>query len=173
MDAHRFWIASGVASALIDCGFSVSAPDRLRRPATWDDEVTHLLPALPDRPYVLIGGSNGCSVALRLHAVRPATALVLAWPATPLPMTGVPAELIAGETLRGFSDVDISRIRVAVAVVPAEPPNPVHARATVDALLALIPGAVELEGSPEAPRPSFRPAQFVAPLVRWLADRVV
>ena len=74
--------------------------------------------------------------------------------------------LLAGETLRGVSDAQLVslgeyrgpwRPGLPVGVLPSVPENPSHQRKTVDALLRLMPSAVELPGSPEPPRPDFGP----------------
>jgi pimeloyl-ACP methyl ester carboxylesterase len=166
MDAERFWVRPGVVAALEARGVPVLAPDRVSRPRSWAEEVTHLLPLLPDEPVTLVGGSNGCSVAARIAVEQPGRVgrLVLAWPATAgdsqvdtlALASGVPPELLAGETLRGLSDVELARLRLPVAVLPSSA-NRFHQRSTVDELLALVAGAVELAPSPEPPRPEFPP----------------
>src|SRR5689334_9862693 len=84
MDAERFWVRPGVVAGLRDRGFEVIAPDRLRRPSSWAADVGRVAAALPPEPVVVVGGSNGCSVAALLAVARPdaVRALVLAWPAT-------------------------------------------------------------------------------------------
>jgi pimeloyl-ACP methyl ester carboxylesterase len=133
--------------------------------------VAHLVPLLPDEPVTLVGGSNGCSVAARIAVEHPDRVgrLVLAWPAiagdsevdTLYLASGVPPELLAGETLRGLADVELVQLRLPVAVLPG-PVDRCHQRSTVDALLALIAGAVEPAPSPEPPRPEFPP--YAAPV---------
>ena len=166
MDAERFWVRPGIVAALEARGVPVLAPDRLVRPRSWAQEVAHLLPLLPAEPVTLVGGSNGCSVVARIAVDHPdrVARLVLAWPATAGDSAvdtrdreiGVPPELLAGETLRGVTDVELAELRLPVAVVPS-PDNPYHRRSTVDTLLALVAGAVELPRSPEPPRPEFPP----------------
>ena len=175
MDASRFWVEPGVVGALAGRGVEVVAPDRMVRARSWAEEVSHLLGLLPDGPVTLVGGSNGCSVVTRIAIEEPARVerLVLAWPATAHDPKvdawtleqGVPAGMLAGDTLRGVADAELAGLRVPVAVVPALG-GPFHQRRTVDALLALIPGATELPGTPESPRPDFPPYldSFVAGL---------
>jgi pimeloyl-ACP methyl ester carboxylesterase len=171
MDAERFWVRPGVVAALEARGVPVLVPDRLPHPRSWAEEVAHLVPLLPDEPVTLVGGSNGCSVAARIAVEHPDRVgrLVLAWPAiagdsevdTLYLASGVPPELLAGETLRGLADVELVQLRLPVAVLPG-PVDRYHQRSTVDALLALIAGAVELAPSPEPPRPEFPP--YAAPV---------
>jgi hypothetical protein len=78
----------------------------------------------------------------------------------------VPEEMLAGQTLRGLADAELSALRVPTAVLPS-PGNPFHRRSTVDSLLRLIPGAVELPATPEPPRPDFRPDVLVDALLGW------
>jgi len=180
MDVERFWIRPGIVGGLRERGLDVVAPDRLRTAPTWAAEVDHLLPTLPSGPIVLVGGSNGCSVAVRL-VLAPAhgvVGLVLAWPAT----AGYPVldaalrqrlgsdELLTGETLRGVSDAELTGLGVPVAVVPSDPPNRVHQRHTVDALLRLLPSAYEFPGSLEPPHPHFEPDRFVSELATFVAS---
>jgi pimeloyl-ACP methyl ester carboxylesterase len=177
MDAERFWIRPGIVGGLRERDLDMLAPDRLRTAPTWAAEVDHLLPGLPSGPIVIVGGSNGCSVAVRLvlaqaHSV---VGLVLAWPAT----AGDPVldaalrerlgPLLNGETLRGVSDAELAGLRLPVAVVPSEPPNRVHQRHTVDALLRLLPSADEWPGSLEPPHPNFEPDNFVVELATFVA----
>lgn len=173
MDADRFWVRPGVVDALRARGLSVSAPDRPRRPDTWYAEAEHLAASLPDGPVVVVAGSNGCSVGVRLAVALPGRVrgLVLAWPATAgdprvdgLARAGMAGQgaapatvdgLLAGGLLRGVDDAELAAVRVPVAVLPAVPENPFHLRSTVDGLLRAVPGAVELPGCPEPPRPEF------------------
>lgn len=112
-------------------------------------------------------------VRLRLALAYPQLVerLVLAWPATggdPVVDERTRAGLIAqgasddvvdgllsAETLRGVRDDELALLTIPVAVVPSVPENPFHQRKTVDALLELIPGSVELPGCPEPPSPHF------------------
>ncbi|BAJ31280.1 MULTISPECIES: alpha/beta fold hydrolase [Kitasatospora] len=182
-DAAAFWERPGVTAGLRAAGIAVAAPDRAMRAGSWDAEAAHLAALLPDGPpVVLVGGSNGCSAAVRLALAAPdrVRALVLAWPATAgeealdarirAAAPGA-AGLLAGGTLRGTTDAELGALRMPVAVLPSVPENPAHRRRTVDALLRLLPGAVELPGCPEPPRPGFRPEPLVAALAGW-ADRV-
>jgi pimeloyl-ACP methyl ester carboxylesterase len=182
MDSGRFWEGPGIVGALRGLGHEVVAPDRVRRPRSWQEEVDHLAPLLPAGPLILVAGSNGCSLAVHLVLAFPGLArrLVLAWPAgagsaderylASFSRQGAPAgvaeALLAGDTLRGVTDADLAGLRCAVAVLPSDPPNVFHQRATSDRLLRLIPGAIELPGCPEAPRPEF-PA-YLGPFVSSL-----
>ncbi|NYE75162.1 hypothetical protein [Microlunatus parietis] len=57
-----------------------------------------------------------------------------------------------------------------MTVLPSLRENPPHQCRTVDALLRLVPGAVEVPGSPEPPRPDF--AGHPDALVATLADLI-
>ncbi len=63
--------------------------------------------------------------------------------------------LLGAGTVPGASDAELGTLDTPVAIVPAVPPNPLHPRQAVDALLRMLPSAVELPGCPEAPRPEF------------------
>jgi pimeloyl-ACP methyl ester carboxylesterase len=84
MDAERFWVRPGIFAGLQDHGLQVLAPDRPPRAPSWAVEVDHLTPRLPNRPLVVVAGSNGCSAAMRLALAHPdrVERLLLAWPAT-------------------------------------------------------------------------------------------
>ena len=171
MNADRFWIRPGVVAGL-ERNFRVLAPDRQRMP-DWHAEARQLAAVLPPEPVPVVAGSNGCSAAVRLALALPerVSRLVLAWPATAgdptvdararadLAAAGASAEmvrdLLAGETLRGVADRELAALAMPVGVVPSVPDNPEHQRRTVDALLRTVPGAVELPGCPESPRPGF------------------
>ncbi len=176
MDAERFWGTPGIAAGLTAAGLTVLAPDRPRHPTGWDVELEALGELLTNHaePLTIVGASNGCTVAARLTLVYPdlVERLVFAWPATAgdtevdtLTLAGLlgrgcapddAGKLLAGDTLRGTTDVDlIDLARIPVAVLPALLENPMHQRKTVDALLGLIAGSRELSGCPEPPRPAF------------------
>jgi pimeloyl-ACP methyl ester carboxylesterase len=173
MDAERFWHRPGVVAALQHRGLDVRTADRPHRAPSWTSEADHLAAALPDRPVTVLAGSNGCSAAVRLALARPdrIERLVLAWPATAgdeemdAPMRSALAALgatpqvadalLGGQTLRGARDDELAALAAPVGVLAAVPDNPVHQRRTVDALLRVVPGATELPGCPEAPRPEF------------------
>jgi pimeloyl-ACP methyl ester carboxylesterase len=194
--ADFFWRRTGVADGLERRGFTVIAPDRLRRAADWTAEARHIAGAaglagrnglgapsgtgaVPHagtgaaRGLTVVGGSFGCSAAVRLALDFPGTVgrLVLAWPASlgdqfttiriraGLSRQGargpVLDALLGAGTLPGTTDADLGTLDIPVGVVPAVPPDPLHPRSAVDALLRLLPSAVELPGCPEAPRPEF------------------
>ena len=173
--ADWFWRGPGIIDGFERLGFTVVAPDRLRRPASWAADAEHVLGAVPGGPVTVVGGSFGCSVAVRLALDSPGrvSSMVMAWPASlsdqfalirmraSLARLGAPAlvlnALLGGETLPSATDAELSTITVPVGVIPALPPDPFHPRATVDALLRLLPSAAELPGCPEAPRPEFPP----------------
>ncbi len=175
MDAGRFWRQPGIAAALEHRGFGVLAPEREYRAASWASEASHLADVLPRAPVTVLAGSNGCSAAVRLALSRPdaVSGLVLAWPATAgdpavdartqtqLGALGAPGEvieaLLSGRTLRGVTDGELGGLKMPVGVLPSAFANPFHQRITVDALLGLLPGASELPGCPEPPRPEFPP----------------
>jgi pimeloyl-ACP methyl ester carboxylesterase len=163
MDADRFWVRPGVVAKLREYGYRVHAPDRVHHEVSWEAETAPLMPALPPGPLVVVGGSNGGTVAVRLALTLGArvTRLALCWPATagdPTLDALVPARLaplLAGEVLRGVTDAELMTLTMPVAVLPSVPPNRAHQRSTVDALLRLLPDVRELPGSPEPPHPSF------------------
>jgi hypothetical protein len=174
IDADWFWRRPGILAGLERLGFTVAAPDRLRRPASWAADAGHVLAAVPGgEPVTVLGGSFGCSVAVRLALDSPGrvSRMVLAWPASlgdqfaairmraSLARLGAPARvlnaLLGSETLPSAADAELGAIAVPVGVIPALPPDPFHPRGTVDALLRLLPSATELPGCPEAPRPEF------------------
>ncbi|MEV6409964.1 alpha/beta hydrolase [Kribbella sp. NPDC051718] len=175
MNADRFWRAPGIVAALEARDVSVLAPDRAQSPASWTEEVAVLRKRLPQEPVVLVGASNGCSVAALLAIEHPESVerLVLAWPATsgdPVvdertragftsrgASAAIAEELLAADTLRGVRDEDLALLSIPVAVLPSVPENPSHQRKTVEALLRLIPGSRELTGCPEPPTPDFPP----------------
>ncbi len=185
-DAELFWYRPGIVDGLERAGLSVVAPDRLRRPVSWGEEVSAFGRVLAgeSEPVTLVGASNGCSVAVLLAMAYPEAVgrLLLAWPATGDDVEGkararagmlergasgaVADGLLAGETLRGVTDAELVSLGeyrgpwqpgLPVGVLPSVPENPSHQRKTVDALLRLMPSAVELPGSPEPPRPDFAP----------------
>jgi hypothetical protein len=113
---------------------------------------------------------------------------VLAWPASPgdqfttvrlragLSRQGARSAtldaLLGTGTLPGASNAELAALAIPVGIVPAEPPNPVHPRSAVDALLGLLPSAVELPGCPEAPHPEFPPYReaFLDAIATFSAD---
>ena len=125
------------------------------------------------RPLTVLGGSFGCAAAVRLLLDFPGIAgrLVLAWPASlgdqftairvraALSRQGARGAtldaLLGTGTVPGASDAELGTLDTPVAIVPAVPPDPLHPRLAVDALLRLLPSAVELPGCAEAPRPEF------------------
>jgi len=174
--ADWFWRRPGILAGFERLGFTVVAPDRLRRPASWAADAEHVLAAVPGgEPVTVVGGSFGCSVAARLALDSPGrvSRMVLAWPASlgdqfaairmraSLARLGAPARvlnaLLGSETLPSATDAELGTIAAPVGVIPAVPPDPFHPRGTVDALLRLLPSATELPGCPEAPRPEFPP----------------
>jgi pimeloyl-ACP methyl ester carboxylesterase len=174
--ADWFWRRPGVITGLERLGFTVVAPDRLRRPASWAADAEHVLAAVPDRrPVTVLGGSFGCSVAVRLAIDSPGRVerLVVAWPASlgdqfaairvraSLARLGAQPRvlnaLLGSETLPSATDAELGTIAAPAGVIPAVPPDPFHPRGTVDSLLRLLPSAAELPGCPEAPRPEFPP----------------
>jgi pimeloyl-ACP methyl ester carboxylesterase len=185
MDADRFWVRPGVSEALRLRGFAVLAPNRVPRPRTWPDEVAYLVPGLPEAPVIVMAGSNGCSVAVRMAIARPASiaALLLAWPATAgdaaadarvrghLHAAGADAgtveALLGGETLRGVLDAELKTLSVPAGVLASAPQTPFHQASTVDTLLRLVPGAVELSPCPEPLHPDF--ATYLPDLVEEIA----
>jgi pimeloyl-ACP methyl ester carboxylesterase len=181
-DSGFFWERPGVISGLSE-HVEVLAPDRPARAASWGDEAEHLARSLV-RPAVVVGGSYGCSAAVRLAVSRPELVerLVLAWPATAgdpdvdrfvrdaLGRLGAAPDvidgLLRGETLPGVTDAELRGLRMPVAVVATVPENPVHQRRTVDAIKRLA-GAVELGGCPEPPRDGFQAGGFVNDVVQF------
>jgi hypothetical protein len=178
--ADWFWRRTGVAGALDRRGVPVLAPDRLSRAADWAAEAEHLAgvlaaQGLAGQALTVVAASFGCAAAVRLALDFPGSVrrLLLAWPASAdgqftairvrawLGRQGADGStvdaLLGAGALPGASDEELRRLHLPVAVVPALPPDPVHSRATVDALLRLLPSAAELPGCPEAPRPDFPP----------------
>jgi pimeloyl-ACP methyl ester carboxylesterase len=173
--ADWFWRRPGIIAGFERLGFTVVAPDRLRRPASWAADAGHVLAAVPGGPVTVVGGSFGCSVAVRLALDSPDrfSRIVMAWPASlsdqfaairmraSLARLGAPARvlnaLLGSETLPSATDAELGTVAVRVGVIPAVPPDPFHLRGTVDSLLRLLPSATELPGCPEAPRPEFTP----------------
>jgi pimeloyl-ACP methyl ester carboxylesterase len=174
--ADWFWRRPGIVAGFERLGFAVVAPDRPRRPGSWAADAEHVLAAVPGgEPVTVVGGSFGCSVAVRLALDSPGRAarMVLAWPASlsdqfaairmraSLARLGAPARvlnaLLGSETLPSATDAELGTVAVPVGVIPAVPPDPFHPRGTVDSLLRLLPSATELPGCPEAPRPEFPP----------------
>jgi len=174
--ADWFWRRPGILAGFERLGFTVVAPDRLRRPASWAADAEHVLAAVPGgEPVTMVGGSFGCSVAVRLALDSPGrvSRIVLAWPASlsdqfaairmraSLARLGAPARvlnaLLGSETLPSATDAELAAVAVPVGVIPAVPPDPFHPRGTVDSLLRLLPSATELPGCPEAPRLEFPP----------------
>jgi pimeloyl-ACP methyl ester carboxylesterase len=173
--ADWFWRRTGVIDGLTLRGFTVIAPDRLRRATSWAAEASRIAsaPDLADGPMTVVGGSFGCAVAVRLALDFPSLVgrLVLAWPASTadqfarirfragLARQGAPAAvldaLFGTETLPGATDAELRTLAPPTGVVPSSPPNALHPRSAVDALLRLLPSAVELPGCPEAPQPAF------------------
>jgi pimeloyl-ACP methyl ester carboxylesterase len=172
--ADWFWRRPGIVAGFERLGFTVIAPDRLRRPGSWALDARHVIDAVPGgEPVTVVGGSFGCSVAVRLALDSPGrvSRIVMAWPASlsdqfaairmraSLARLGAPARvlnaLLGGETLPSASDTELSAVAVPVGVIPAVPPDPFHPRGTVDSLLRLLLSVTELPGCPEAPRPEF------------------
>jgi pimeloyl-ACP methyl ester carboxylesterase len=175
MNAGRFWHEPGIVAGLQRHGIHVLSPDRAQRAPSWTFEAQHLTAALPDHPVTIVAGSNGCSAAVRLTLAEPdrVERLLLAWPATAgdpqldtrtrfgLAKLGAQPHildaLLLGRTLRGITDDELVSITKPVGVLPSVPENPFHQRRTVDALLRILPRALELAGCPEPPHPAFPP----------------
>lgn len=174
-EADWFWQRTGIIDGLATRGFTVIAPDRLRRAPSWAAEASHIAagPELPGEPMTVVGGSFGCAVAVRLALDFPGRVgrLVLAWPASTgdqfarirvragLARLGSPTAvldaLLGTETVPSATDAELRTLHVPAGVVPSVPPNALHPRSAVEALLRLLPSAVELPGYPPASRPEF------------------
>jgi pimeloyl-ACP methyl ester carboxylesterase len=174
MDAEQFWIRSGVVDALRAAGLAVSAPDRASYARSWEEEAEHLAGVLPPGPLTVVAGSHGCSAAVALALSRPVLVekLLLCWPvrgsdpalvsrsADALAQRGADRatidRLLAGQTLRGFTDEQLAALPVPVGALAPDRDDLFHRRDTVDALVKLVQGAVELQpATPEPPRPEF------------------
>ena len=174
IDADRFWGRTGVVAGLVDRGRHVLAPDRPYRAPSWSVEAQALADEVPEADSVaVLAGSNGCSAAVRFALAEPGRvdALILAWPVVAgdpevdegqrrelaeLGATEAVIEnLLAGETLRGVTDAELAAIRVRTAIIPSDVDGRIHPLRTAEKLCRLIPGAVRLPASPEAPRPTF------------------
>lgn len=191
MDADRFWVRPGVVSALQAHGFAVFPIDRLPRPTSWKEDAEGVAAEIADaglKGATVIAGSNGCSTAVRLALDHPAfvSRLVLCWPATvgneavdartrsvieSERSTQVATRLLGGDTLRGATDAELKTLSVPVVIIPAEPENPTHLRATVSALSELLPNSWIAPGYPETPRPEFASVRsaFIETLLDVLA----
>jgi thiamine-phosphate pyrophosphorylase len=149
IDAAGFWHVPGVADDLATAGWRVLSPDRLRDATSWVAEGDHLAVALAREPdgLTVVAGSNGCSAAVRLALDHTAAVgrLVLCWPSTS----------DDGSTMRGVRDDELRALAVPVTIVPAEPENAAHTRASVDRLVASVPRARLVDGTVESPRPEF------------------
>jgi pimeloyl-ACP methyl ester carboxylesterase len=188
IDAERFWVRPGVVDGLRAAGFAVAAPDRAPRATSWEAEAEHLAGLLPAGPLTIVAGSNGCSAAVALALSRPVLVerLLLAWPvragdpkldawqAKELAEQGADQDtidrLLTGDTLRGFTDDQLRAIPVPVGLLPPDQDDPFHRRDTVEALLKIVPGWVELgPGTPEPPRPEFPPhlGGFISAVTRF------
>jgi pimeloyl-ACP methyl ester carboxylesterase len=183
--ADFFWRRTGITDGLARRGFTVIAPDRLRRATDWTAEARHIAGAAglaghdgprasngtaAGRPLTVVGGSFGCAAAVRLVLDFPGIAgrLVLAWPAslgdqftTIRVRAGLSRQgargatvdaLLGAGTLPGATDAELGTLDIPVAIVPAVPPSPLHPRPAVDALLRLLPSAVELPGKRSSTR---------------------
>jgi pimeloyl-ACP methyl ester carboxylesterase len=184
-DSDWFWRRTGVVAALERRGCAVVAPDRARRAVSWQREAGYLVGRLHSvlpagsTAVTVLGASFGCAAAVRLALdFQPvAERLVLAWPASvsdqfsavrmraDLARLGAKPQdidaLLSGGTLPGTGDEELAMLTMPVGVLRAVPPDPLHPAAAADALLRLLPTAVELPGCPEAPTPEF-PAQLEA-----------
>lgn len=193
IDAARFWRRPGIVAGLEERGFAVTAPDRLRRASGWTQEAGHIASLLSSAPSAVgatvVGGSFGCSVAVRLALDFPGLArrLLLAWPAAVGDQfvairaradlarlgarSGVLDALLGTGTLPSATDSELSTLAIPVGVLPSVPPNPLHSRGTADALLRLLPSAVEVPGCPEAPSREFPPhlESFLATVAEFAA----
>ena len=128
--ADWFWRRPGILAGFERLGFTVVAPDRLRRPASWAADAEHVLAAVPGgEPVTVVGGSFGCSVAVRLALDSPGrvSRIVLAWPASlsdqfaairmraSLARLGAPARvlnaLLGSETLPSATDAELAHRR--------------------------------------------------------------
>jgi hypothetical protein len=78
---------------------------------------------------------------------------------------GVPEEMLVGETLPGLANAELAGLSMPVAMLPSLH-DPVHQR-PADTLLRLVPGAAELPGTPDPPRPEFVPDDLVSALLGW------
>jgi hypothetical protein len=176
--AEEFWERPGIAPGLRTAGFAVIAPDRDTTPASWTDAALDVSKHLARRA-VVIAGSNGVSVAVRLVLELPALVdrLVLLWPAT----AGDPQidqrtpdtarHLLAGDTLRGVTDDELPTLDTPTVVMASDPPNPFHSTLTVDRLVQLMPMATRIPTAfPESPRPEFssRCHAFLDVLIQYL-----
>jgi hypothetical protein len=178
--ADWFWRRTGVIDGLERRGFTVTAPDRLRRALDWSAEAGHLADAVRDSglagpSLTVLAGSFGCAAAVRLALDFPGLAgrLVLAWPASiadqftairvraglsRLGADGKTLDALLGTgTLPSANDAELRGLGLPTGIAASVPPTPLHPRSAVDTLLRVVPSAVELPGSPEAPRPEFPP----------------
>jgi len=65
IDADAFWRRPGIVAGFERLGFTVVAPDRLRRPPSWTADAEHVLAAIPSEareagPVIMVAGSFGC-----------------------------------------------------------------------------------------------------------------
>ena len=187
MTGQQFWVATGVAPALARLGVEFTVHERPAAPRSWTEEAEALEQTIATAGHDRVGlvaGSNGCSAALRLVVDRPQLVerVMLCWPAT----AGDPVidelarviiddthgseavdALLAGSPVRGVSETELASIDIECVVHPSMPANKIHQRSTVIDLLAAVPGAFLVGGSPEPPDAGF--ADFVDSLAATIA----
>ncbi len=189
LGADHFWSVPGITAGLVDRGFTVLAPDRLRRPASWSAEAAHLAASLPAEPVTVIAASNGCAAAVHLANRWPARvrAMLLGWPATAadpavdevyrqhLHAQGASAttvdDILAPGILRGVTAVDLIGLDMPLALLPGFDVRS-HPHQTVAEVARLLPGATVLPPVPPPVHqdfPAYLPT-FLDSVTGWLAS---
>ncbi len=164
-----YWTDAGVTEALAATTTRFIAPKRPAKPSSWEEERDVLLAAIDKAGFdqvALVGASKGCSAAARLAVDHPdrVSRLMLAWPATAgdqvlddlsriviedLAGPDVADNLLAGDTIHGVSDAELSTLPMPLVVVPSIPASHAHQRDTATKLVEVHPDSYLAGGTPD------------------------